>query len=254
LLSWLFCRELDPKTEVQPDAWLENSGDAPATFAATDTFSSDVRYYLPHAYADWGEEVVRGRRIPFLRQWEFELKCIGGSTRHSADRGLKAWRVLDRERRGYLAADPPSAELCRSAFLRAIAWAVEKQGLPLETALERVTVSCPIDLELWKLKPSSRPSWWPRFNTIPSKIAAGDAELWPQVAALWEKQAQRLPFAAGDETGAEWIIAAGTGFVGTAGGPFHLEIFAGLQQNVGGDVPTDDDIVGVLSGEAKRLP
>ena len=254
LLAWLFFRDLHPNAEERSESWLAHSGDAPESFTEAQNFSSEVRYYLPHAYADWGEALVRGMRVPFLRQWEFELKCIGGNTRHSTDKGLKAWRVLDRERRGYFAADPPSAEICRSAFLRAIAWAVQKGGLPLEMAIERIAVSCPIDLELWKLTPSRRPVWWPRFSASASKIAVGDDELWPQVRALWEKQAQRIPFAAGDAVGAEWILAAGSGFAGTAGGAFHVEIYSGLQQSTGGDVPSDDEVVGLLSGEAKRLP
>lgn len=254
LLAWLFFRELDPEAEELEEFWMANSGDAPESFIGTQSFSSEVRYYLPHAYADWAEALVRRTRIPFLLQWQFELNCLDGNTRHSADKGLKAWRVLDRERRGYQAADPPSTEICRSAFLRAIAWAVQKAGLPLDKAIERVLVSCPLDLELWKLAPSRRPLWWPRFSTTTSRIVVGDAELWPQVEALWEKQAQQNAFAADDATGGAWILAAASGFAGMAGGAFHLEIFAGLQQSTGGDVPSDDEIVGLLSGKTKKLP
>lgn len=254
LLSWLLFRELDADMAGQPEGWMLHSGSPPKVFQESSDFSNEVRYYLPHGYADFAKWLTDRRRIPFIRQWQYELKCLNGNARHSGDKGINHWRTLDHRQRGYSAADPPGTEICHSAFLRALAWAVKEAGLPQETAIERAAASCPLDLELWKISPIQRVEWWPKLSAVQSKVAVGDTEIWPQVAKLWENQVRCKPFILGDTVGSEWLVAAASGYVGTVGATFHLDIFAGLQQSLGGNIPKDEEVVAALSGEAKRLP
>jgi hypothetical protein len=250
-LSWLLFRELGADMAGQPEGWMLHSGSPPKEFQESPDFSNEVRYYLPHAYAEFAKWLTDKQRIPFIRQWQYELKCLNGNEKHSGDKGLNYWRTLDHRHRGYTAADPLGTEKCHSAFLRSLAWAVKEAGLPLEVAIERAAGSCPLDLELWKIAPIERVEWWPKLSALQSKIAAADAEIWPQVEKLWESQTRNLPFVANDTVGSEWIIAAATGYVGTAGATFHLDIFAGLQQSLGGSIPKDEEIVSALNGETK---
>jgi len=251
LLSWLLFRELDADLAGQPQNWMLHSGPPPKDFQESPDFSNEVRYYLPHGYAHFAKWLADEPRIPFIRQWHYELKCLDGNIKHSEDKGLDYWRTLDHRHCGYGAADPIGTEKCHSAFLRTLAWAVKEAGLPLDVAIERAATSCPLDLELWKIAPIQRVEWWPKLSALESKIAAGDTEIWPQVEKLWEKQTRNLPFIANDTVGSEWIIAAATGYVGTAGATFHLDIYAGLQQSFGGTVPKDEDIVSALNGKTK---
>ncbi|MGI9068363.1 MAG: hypothetical protein ACR2HX_18410 [Pyrinomonadaceae bacterium] len=125
------------------------------------------------------------------------------------------------------------SELYRSAYLRALAWLVTSERIALHEAIRAVAKVCPVDLELWKLDPSSRPDWWPWIDESESALDIIPAQVWPMVEGLWEGQ---------HNDSMEWLLTQASGPVHLSSVKYHLEIQGVFQKSMSPDQPDLEEI------------
>jgi hypothetical protein len=157
--------------------------------------------------------VERNAGVDFMRHWASEwsnLTQLYGIPQ-SAEGG-RFWGEKDAEGGRYGPADTVMSETYRSAFLRTLAWAVLERGVPQGEAIFRAARVCPVDLELWPLRPSRRPAWWPHSDQVNASIDVGPGEIWRQVSLLWENQSKSRPWLPGEAIGGDWVLASATDY------------------------------------------
>jgi hypothetical protein len=130
--------------------------------------------------------------------------------------------------------DIPQSEVFRSAFLQAIAWAVDIAELPESFAKAIALKSCPLDIGCWKIAPTAKPDWWPHAQQTVTKLDTSSGEVWRQVETLWQQQyhsdtSEMLVHASGHVFADETVIS-------------DLEILGAFQKFTGGADPALEEV------------
>lgn len=232
LLSDLIFQDLGIADSIPLELDHLHSGTAPIGFEPRAFFREHIRMFVPPIYSIRAEKIEHDVRIPFMRQWAFEWEALVETTNITPT--MEPAYFWGREDDKHLPGmDTRLSEVYRSAYLRALAWSVTTGWVSLDVAMLLAAETCPIDLELWKLKPGRRPNWWPEVRDSVGGIDTLAAQIWGQVEELWDKQCA--------EEQAETILAAG--------GRVHQ-----------GDVIYDIEILGVFqsaegpeSGDARDI-
>jgi hypothetical protein len=192
----------------------------------SDFFTRYVKTFIPPIYVFWAEQIVKREGIEFTRQWHFEWTEVLNRAGIAAGTGPIDFRgMADRDH--YMAIDFKMSEAFRSGYLRALAWAVSERRLSLANAVFFAAQCCPIDLELWKLIPTRKPSWWPTCSVPAGQIDTSCAQIWDQVEQLWS-------LAQADH---ETVIGVAIGQVCSGESIYDLEIYGCLQQSQGPEEP-----------------
>lgn len=205
LLAWLLLNELDSGHSLRFAEACRHAETAPQDFTPEPFFAKYVENFLPPGYADLIREVERHESRALWRQWAFEWQRLLTDLGITAARNeLDDWHRLLPGREHYAGIDTTLSEVYRSAFLRTLAWAVE-QGVYPQIVQFLATITCPVDLDLWRVAPHVRPTWWPQIVQPKGQIDTTAADIWQQVEALWEQ----------NQTGGgnEDTIAAASGIV-----------------------------------------
>lgn len=200
LLSWLLLQEISPQATPPLQHVLVHAGTAPSDYTPDAFFEDHVRAFLPVAYADRAEFIERERGIAFRRQWAYEwARLVERVGIERSTQPLREWSSPRSGRVRSVVADTAMSEVYRSAYLRALAWAVTTHNLSIGITRFFAAMTCPIDLDLWRLTPLPRPAWWPRLATSNGDLDIAPAEVWAQVTALWQEQASSNDFGLGAE-------------------------------------------------------
>jgi hypothetical protein len=223
-----------------------HSGDGPPSFQADAYFERYKRAFVPEIYDIRAEQVERDFMIPFRRQWAYECHCLFERARlpksgppHYFLRGVRS-----EDRRVLF--DAPQSEVFRSAFLRAIAWAVDVAEL-LESAAKIFALgSCPLDIGAWKLDPIERPDWWPCVHPTATGLDTTAGEIWREVELLWQRQVN-------SDTSEILVQASGHVFANDTT-IYDLEIFGAFQKFSGGEKPPLDEVIEWLEGSHITRP
>lgn len=130
--------------------------------------------------------------------------------------------------------DVSQSEVFRSAFLRAIAWAVDVAGLPESLAKVVALKSCPLDIGCWKIAPITKPGWWPHVQQTAARLDTSPGEVWHQIETLWQQQynsdtSEMLVHASGHVFADETAIS-------------DLEILGTFQKFTGGADPSLEEV------------
>ena len=215
LLCYLFPQE--PVEHTWPDL---HSGPSPEDARGDPFFTEHVRYYLPQQHYRDAEWLEKKTHTPFLRQWKYEW--------HSIVRGLGLkpteeplrWANAPYEGR-YAAMDFRLGDVYRSAFLRALAWLIDKEAIS-ETDSELFALPlCPIDVGLWRVKPQRTPPWWPRISATSQMVDTTPAQVWGGIeVALKAERSSDAP----------WVLGAACGFAGDVEHPFLVEVHGLFQK------------------------
>jgi hypothetical protein len=251
ILAWLLLGEIAPEVSLPIDQFLAHGPEVPQSFTPPPFFGEHAQQYLPPIYLDVAENLESASETPFVRQWAYEwvllLQRIG---MEATEKGGNYWISRSIEGVLYGATDPVLSEVYRSTYLRTLARMITTRSIDENEALELAAQTCPLDLELWKLLPRTRPDWWPKTTSSDSRLDTGPSDIWKQVEELWQKHAAGNSFVQGDLIGSEWAVAAASGFVGGSDTTiYHLEIFGALQRCLGGSIPEAIETVSALSGE-----
>lgn len=246
ILSWMLLNELFPSENTVLEESLSHSGNAPREFKPDLFFGKYIKSFLPAIYDFWAECIEEREQIPFRQQWAYEwahiLKDIGMNPTHKP---LDFWVGHRPSQARYFGADMVLSDVYLSAYLRALSWAMAQGFLTAKDAQFLAAQACPIDLEMWLLKPEQRPTWWPSPKIHEHTIDTTSAEIWKQVEELWAKQQ-----IAGDTwIGNDWMLTEAGGLIETDTVIYELEIFGVLQRCQGTINPDLATLIDWCSGE-----
>lgn len=168
LASNLLLRAIFGDSLALPNPFDMHSGTAPASHRASLTFSRNMEV-LPGIFAEIAREI--DNHLPFTAQWSFEFD--GLCDRLGATPTRPDFHPWGSRKGGYIPAlDATLTEAYTSAYVRALAWAIGRR-MPERYANALAAQMCPVDLSLWRVAPSSRPSW----SILPTLSAEITSEL-----------------------------------------------------------------------------
>jgi hypothetical protein len=238
LLSWLIARDLYDEYIGDPAVGDMHSGTAPAGFEADPFFLQYSESFVPPVYLMRAKHMDQKNCPGFLTQWSYEWTKLVEVTGFRLRRPyVSFWMRRDDDHLSCL--DLPLSEVYRSAFLRALAWAVQVRGMPPDASLLLTAETCPIDLGLWLVAPGNRPEAWPKctldngsIDTLPGRVTA-------ELASMWHRQ-----------LGEDWIIAEARGRVDeSANAAYDLDIIGIVQACTG---PQSPDIEALCARRSRR--
>ena len=229
LLSALLLHEFSPdNVDLLPEC-MQHSGEVPSDFAVHPFFSKYVKTFLPPYFDFLAGMIEEGEVIAFRRHWAFEWQQLVNKTGVKlTDRNLYFWFGSHSEKERVLGTDTKVSEVYRSAFLRSLAWAVATDRLGVNDAIVFAVETCPVNLDLWRMKPVPKPDWFPRAREPEGRIDTVPAEVWRMVEDVW----------AGQQNGSdEWRIAETSGVVLDCKVVYDLEIYGMFQKSHGAKEP-----------------
>jgi hypothetical protein len=232
LLSWLIIKSLYKDSIGAPAVGEMHSETAPVRFEANPFFLKHAKWLVPPVYLERATRIDAKDCPGFLAQWKFEwtrvVELTGlGLLTPRAD----FWTRQDDDH--LLCLDLPLSEAYRSAYLRAVAWAADKQFVSADSALWLAAQTCPIDLGLWQVPPGRPPDSWPRCEETQDSIDTLPGKLTGELAAMWQRQ-----------LGEEWLIAEASGRVlETSSSAYDVEIVGVIQACNG---PSEPEIEGII--------
>lgn len=225
LLSSLLLYELFPDNSDTLEHSLRHSGEVPQDFSLNPFFTKYVETFLPPYFDFLAGLIEEGEVIAFRRHWAFEWQRLVDETDVKlTDRNLYFWFGSGSEKERVFATDTKLSEVYRSAFLRALAWAVSANRLAADAAVVFTVEACPVNLDLWRVRPTRKPDWFPSAEEPSGSIDTVPAQVWQQVEELWERQL-------GDPS--DWIIAQASGIVLDERIIYDLEIYGMFQKSHG---------------------
>lgn len=240
LLSWLLFREMLANDVVLSLTTLRHADDSPLDWQPSPFFEHHVQSFLPPIYMHWADLLEQPTHHRFISQWSYEWQLLVdqmGITPSTTPLDFWVGRRTDRER--YMGADLHLSDVYRSAYLRALAWAFNRRFIRESDALSFAAQTCPVDLELWQVRPHESPQWWPRVSAVDSPIDTSAAAIWQQVTELWEAQ---------QTTDAQWpsndyVLGYASGSITSGEIVYDLDICGVFQRRQGSDVPLLQEIV-----------
>jgi hypothetical protein len=231
LLSWLIARSLYKHSIGAPELGTMHSDTAPVGFEADPFFLKHAGMFVPPVYLERATKIDSKYCPGFLAQWKFEWTHVvelSGIPLHIPR--IEFWTRQDDDH--LLCIDLPLSEAYRSAYLRAIAWAADRDFISPGFALWLAAQTCPIDLGLWQVPPGRPPEGWPRCEETQDSIDTLPGKLTGELAAMWQRQ-----------SGQEWLIAEASGRVlETANSAYDVEIIGVIQACNGANEPDLEDI------------
>jgi hypothetical protein len=135
------------------------------------------------------------------------------------------------------------SEIYRSSYLRSLMWIADVDQLRIESLSLFAQIACPIDVDLWKVEPQQKPSWW--ISVKPSSsIDTTPSQVWEWVSQLWEDQR-------GTKDG--WIIGQSSGAIKDDENFYDFEIYGWLQRSFGLVQPTNEELADIRVTPKSRL-
>lgn len=204
--------------------------DAPAFFARY------ARQFLPPVYFETATYLGRTTSPGFLDQWAFEWSSI--IQRLGLPLSTDVFHYWGYGRGpGIRASDCTMGEAYRSAYLRALAWAVDRGGLSRDDASAFALRTCPVDIGLMMVVPQRRPAFWPCPTTTkqPPAVEDAPAQIGEAIRRMWETTQ-------GEAEHEDVIaLAAGTTVVGKT--TYSLRICGAIQKCIGAGTPEVSEVV-----------
>jgi hypothetical protein len=244
VLSHLLIAELrDDWTEsFQWRGW--HSGPAPNTFTSSSYFERYKTGFLPPIYVEHAKSIEKDFLLPFQRQWAYEWERI--LERTGLPMSAPPYYFIQHYNQTHVYFEVSQSDVYRSAYLRALAWAVDEGDLPVDLARIRALECCPIDIGVWKIQPSPRPNWWPYVVASENDLDTTPGQIWPQMEALWREQ---------QRSNTEQLLVHASGHIISAeNAVYDLEIHGAFQRFEGGQEPVLEEVVEWLAWQHSVLP
>jgi hypothetical protein len=151
-------------------------------FTGICTFRDAVESRLAPIFSVWADS-LEDAGADFWRQWQWEASSVGERLGVAIPAGRWAPSHYDGGADGpALAISDRVSVVLRSAYVRALQWAVEKGSIEGERANSHARWTCTMaDPICWSVRPSAPPPWWPRDTGEANDVDAlggviGDAE------------------------------------------------------------------------------
>ncbi len=245
LLATLLSEKLPPAVEVSFDTRPAHSGDPPPDFTPSGFFTEHARHFLAPLFVVRARKAERLGTRDLIRQWAYEWQMLQGALGVPLSTAvLDHWFRSSPYQDPCQAADPAMSEVLRSAYLRALAWAAERRLMPPEGARFLAGETCPVDLELWKIRPARRPTWWPSIEPANGPLDAVPAKI---LRHVYELHAAAMGGNGPWDEG--WIPTQASGRISAADAVYDLEFVAFLQARTGPTKPTTEELSRLLHGD-----
>lgn len=234
LLAWLLLTELVRQPLPAP-LWAQlHSGTAPSDFKTNADFGRQLnKFNLPTMYLRWVNAIERHENIPFLLQWAYEWEnVLDRFTLKPSEEALQFGRAGHDS--AYAILDFPMTEVYRSALLRALAWAHDQHGMDLDDCLQMAACICPVDLGLWRVRPSAPPNWWPAPSISQGSLDSAPAEIWSGLESRLTRESEN--------SGVGWTLAQAQGPLRISDTRYELTIWGVFQRCHGPEVPAADTL------------
>ncbi len=184
LLATLLLREID--ASVEDEVFEMHSG---TTIGDAVRFAAAFDRHRARLDCSRGAAMIQERfGIDLLPQWRCEFEKLLGQLP-----APPAWSLHGyfgrRDYEHVSIFDTRGEDVCQSAFLRALAWAVRVRSLPRAIADLHAAKTSPLDLGLWSVEPAPRPQWWPEPSPDPGLVSTAGAQI--ETALLNSLQASR---------------------------------------------------------------
>ena len=219
------------------DITTQHSGQPDESFPGVAGFGSTVSMYLAPSFLDWAEG-LDASGVGFSRQWEWE------ATQLAREHGM-SWLLNRGASTNCHYWDPVSNQalhisdrlsvLLRSAYLRALHWAMERNGLDeAQAGSHAARAAVMADPKLWAVRPSTPPAWWPGDSANESGIDTLAEEVGQAITNRLESE----------DSGNDEVLLLVEGPVGSREG-LHAEltIRAFLQSAHGSAEPSQEELV-----------
>ena len=93
-----------------------------------------------------------------MRHWAYECDQIISHLGVAPSRNVfNYWLTKTSDGEHHVASDPTISEVYRSAYLRALARMAATERTTMADLSFLAALACPVDLDLWQIKPSARP-------------------------------------------------------------------------------------------------
>lgn len=161
-LSWKLIEEVSGGIEnPEPDYSSLHSGNCVPDYTVPDYFTDYKRSLLPPIHDMHAETLQEKGAVGFRRQWAYEVECL--YERESIDaRYPYAHYFIDRAIPKRVAIfDLPQAEVFRSAYIRALAWAFDRGYIKKGEMIFHALSFCPVEFCSWQAGFAGTPDSWP---------------------------------------------------------------------------------------------
>jgi hypothetical protein len=150
------------------------SGDAPPSFEPDRYFTDHKLAQIPGHLSHALERLEQRTGVPLMKQWAFEWKGLMDATQSPAS-GFPYFFLDNVDYKNGINGQfsQRQCDIYRSAFLRTIAFAVQK-GMPRTFAAGLSTETISVNNDFVKLQPVARPNW---LNDFPERCVAPAASL-----------------------------------------------------------------------------
>lgn len=228
LLSYLLLKEICCDEISRPDWGSMCLQNEPRDCVPSAFFQKYCTNYIPPIYETHAHRIEQKYGILFYKHWFFEWKTIlANINRKPSSEPLHFWGRPEYEH--YDGIDLLLSEVYRSAYLRTLAWAINKNGFREEDATYLAITTCPIDPSLWKVQSPYKPKWWPTASSSSEVIDTVLGEIWRAVGSLWKKSVKSKE---------EWVVTQANGRVcQTNDSVYDLEIRGVFQRCCGSSKP-----------------
>ncbi len=183
ILSWMLINQVLGHDAPFPDCTPLHSGQIQKGFTPDGFFLKYSEAFLPPIHMSMAKKLGR----PFIAQWAYEWELLLEELELTPSEG-PLYFVGRQERDHYVAFDSLLSEVYRSSYLRALAYEVTRGVITELNSIILAAQTCPIDIGLWKLSPSSKPQWWPKIDVSTDVLDLVPTKIWAQVKDLWAKQ------------------------------------------------------------------
>jgi hypothetical protein len=164
IMSWILLNYINNNYSF-PDLRKFTSGIPPHNFEVNPIFKKYKKSFTPPIYSDYSESIENRTFFPFTEQWAYEWKNILEEMDFSPLEFKNRAYNIPPSHREYLLAGChyELSEIYRSAFLRSVAFGVLTGVLNKNEAIFLSTLTCPVDLGIWKSKTYNKPDFWPKI-------------------------------------------------------------------------------------------
>jgi hypothetical protein len=188
-----------------------------------DSFGTMVEHGVPPIFPHTTERLSRETQLDCVLHMRGEWEHLKGDA-ENREMDLDPDIVYDQPD-GYVPIVTHAVEVYMSAYLRTLSWLVHRSALTSRKAEQKAAIVSPAILRYWRVRPVSRPAWWPWLETNGSSEAMDDVR--------------------------HAVEALGRGDHGIGGGSPILHASGRV---LSGKRPVDLDILGYFSAAPEALP
>lgn len=183
LLLVELCKNYLPTNDLLSAFLSLHSTTYPESYELNIFFQNNESYFVSPSYRYAILSNVNIEAIELINQWSYESDNILSNLDFSPDADV-LWYKGRSDLDHHTSFNSILSDIYTSAYLRTIAWG-RSVGLSPEDERNMLLLTCPINLDLWKIYPNSRPDYW---LTVEKTEEFSMGSIWDQVNTFWQSR------------------------------------------------------------------